>query len=54
MAGAVVVSPLMPVGLARQAEIAPGISVDAVVLIPEFLAIVVLVAAVAAPGSRGE
>ena len=48
VAAAVTVSPQMPVGLARQAEVAPGISVDAVVLIPGFLAIVVLVAAVAA------
>jgi hypothetical protein len=39
IAAAVAASPLMPVGLARQAEIAPGIFVDAVVLVPCFLAI---------------
>jgi hypothetical protein len=61
---AVAASPLMPLGLARQAEISPGISVDAVVLTAGFLAIVVLLAAAAArpawrvsrgvPGLRGE
>ena len=45
VAAAVAASPLMPVGLARQAEISPGISVDALVLGAGFLAIVVLVAA---------
>ena len=64
VAAAVAASPLMPVGLARQAEISPGISVDAVVLTAGFLAIVVLLAALAAlpawrvsrrvPGRRGE
>ena len=64
VAAAVAASPLMPVGLARQAEISPGISVDAVVLTAGFLAIVVLVAALAAlpawrvsrrgPGRRGD
>jgi len=47
VAVAVAASPLMPVGLARQAEIWPGISVDAVVLAAGFFAVVVLVAAVA-------
>lgn len=37
-------SPLMPTGLARQAEISPGISVDVVVLTAGFLAIVALLA----------
>ncbi len=48
VAVAVAASPLMPAGLARQAEISPGISVDAVVLTAGFFAIVVLVAAAAA------
>jgi hypothetical protein len=48
VAAAVAASPLMPAGLARQAEISPGISVDAVVLAAGFLAIVVLLAAAAA------
>jgi hypothetical protein len=53
VAVAVAASPLMPVGLARQAEIWPGISVDAVVLTAGFLALVVLMAAVAAlPAGR--
>jgi hypothetical protein len=39
----------MPVGLARQAEISPGISADAPALTVGFLTIVVLMAAVAAP-----
>ena len=47
VAAAVAASPLMPVGLARQAEISPGISVDALVLGAGFLAIVVLMAALA-------
>ena len=64
VAAAVAASPLMPVGLARLAEISPGISVDAVVLTAGFLTIVVLVAALAAlpawrvsrrgPGPRGD
>jgi FtsX-like permease family len=63
VAAAVAASPLMPLGLARQAEISPGISVDAVVLTAGFLAIVALLAAAAAlpawrvsrrvPGRRG-
>jgi len=48
VAAAVAVSPLMPVGLARQAEISPGVSVDAVVLTAGFLATVTLLAAAAA------
>jgi FtsX-like permease family len=48
VAVAVAASPLMPTGLARQAEISPGISVDAVVLAAGFCAIVVLLAAAAA------
>ena len=48
VAVAVAASPLMPVGLARQAEISPGISVDALVLAAGFVTVVVLVAAVAA------
>jgi MacB-like periplasmic core domain/FtsX-like permease family len=48
VAAAVAASPLMPVGLARQAEISPGISVDAVVLTAGFLATVTLLAAAAA------
>jgi MacB-like periplasmic core domain/FtsX-like permease family len=64
VAVAVAASPLMPVGLARQAEIGPGISVDAGVLAAGFFAIVVLMAALAAlpawrvshrgPGRRSE
>ena len=45
VAAAVAASPLMPTGLARQAEISPGISVDAVVLTAGFCAIVALLAA---------
>ena len=45
VAVAVAASPLMPVGLARQAEISPGISADALVLAAGFCAIVVLMAA---------
>ena len=53
VAAAVAASPLMPTGLARQAEISPGISVDAVVLTAGFCAIVALLAAAAAlPGWR--
>jgi hypothetical protein len=48
VAVAVAASPLMPVGLARQAEISPGISADAAVLAAGFCAIVVLMAAMAA------
>ena len=40
-------SPLMPVGLARQAEIHPGFDIDLAVLVPGFLAIVLLVSALA-------
>jgi hypothetical protein len=53
VAVAVAASPLMPVGLARQAEISPGISADALVLASGFCAIVVLVAALGAlPAGR--
>ena len=48
VAGAVAASPLMPVGLARQAEISPGISADALVLAAGFLAIVLVIAALGA------
>jgi hypothetical protein len=48
VAAAVAASPLMPVGLARQAEISPGISADALVLTAGFCAIVVLMVALAA------
>jgi MacB-like periplasmic core domain/FtsX-like permease family len=48
VAAAVAASPLMPVGLARQAEISLGISADALVLTAGFCAIVVLTAALAA------
>jgi len=44
---AAVGSPLMPVGLARQAEIHPGFAIDLVVLIPGFLAIVLLISGLA-------
>ena len=47
VAVAVAASPLMPVGLARQAEIYPGFSVDVPVLAAGFAAIVLLVAAAA-------
>jgi FtsX-like permease family len=47
VAVAVAASPLMPVGLARQAEIFPGFSVDVPVLAAGFGAIVLLVAAAA-------
>ncbi len=42
---AVAGSPLMPLGLARQAEIHPGFDVDVVVLIPGFLVMAVLIVA---------
>ena len=48
VAVAVAASPLMPVGLARQAEISPGISADALVLAAGFCALVVLMAALGA------
>ncbi len=51
VAAAVAASPLMPVGLARQAEISPGISADPLVLTAGFLTIVMLTAAVAAPAA---
>jgi FtsX-like permease family len=64
VAAAVAASPLMPVGLARQAEISPGISADALVLGAGFCAIVALTVALAAlpawrvsrrsPGRRSE
>ena len=43
VAAAVAASPLMPVGLARQAEISPGISADPLVLTAGFLTIVEIV-----------
>ena len=46
-AAAVAASPLMPVGLARQAEVSPGVSADALVLATGFGAIVALVGAAA-------
>ena len=50
---AAVGSPLMPVGLARQAEIHPGFEIDLVVLIPGFLAIILLISALAVlPGGE--
>jgi hypothetical protein len=42
---AVAASPLMPIGPARLAELHPGVSVDALVLLPGFAAIVVLLLA---------
>ena len=42
---AVVCSPLMPLGLARQAEIHPGFNVDLAVLLPGFFIMTVLIAA---------
>ena len=53
VAVAVAASPLMPVGLARQAEISPGISADALVLAAGFCAIVVLMAALGALSAWG-
>jgi hypothetical protein len=41
---AVAASPLMPVGLARQAEIHPGVSADPVYLVPGFFVLAVLIA----------
>jgi ABC-type lipoprotein release transport system permease subunit len=49
VAVAVAASPLMPVGLARQAELSPGISADALVLTAGSLAMAVLTAAAAMP-----
>jgi hypothetical protein len=53
VAVAVAASPLMPVGLARQAEINPGVSADPVFLVPGFvlLAVVITLAALV-PGLR--
>jgi ABC-type lipoprotein release transport system permease subunit len=45
---AVLASPLMPVGVARQAELHPGFELDPIVLIPGAVAIAVLVVASAA------
>lgn len=42
---AIAASPLMPIGPARLAELHPGVAVDAVVLLPGFAAIVVLLLA---------
>ncbi len=44
---AALASPLLPVGLARQAEIHPGFAIDPVVLIPGFVAIVLLISGLA-------
>jgi ABC-type antimicrobial peptide transport system permease subunit len=41
---AVAASPLMPVGLARQAEIHPGVDVDPVFLVPGFFVLAALIA----------
>jgi hypothetical protein len=49
---AIVASPLMPVGLARRAEIHPGFEVNVAILVPGFLAIVALVAAWSLPAWR--
>jgi hypothetical protein len=48
VATAVALSPLTPIGLARRAELHPGIAADAAVLVPGALAVVALVAACAA------
>jgi ABC-type antimicrobial peptide transport system permease subunit len=40
---AVAASPVMPVGLARQAEISPGVSADPVFLVPGFFILVALI-----------
>jgi ABC-type lipoprotein release transport system permease subunit len=45
VAVAVVASPLMPIGLARQAEVHRGVSVDAVVLLAGFVVIIVVLTA---------
>ncbi|HET9187606.1 MAG TPA: FtsX-like permease family protein, partial [Acidothermaceae bacterium] len=45
---AVLASPLMPLGLARQADLHPGFSVDLTVLVPGAIAIALLVTATAA------
>lgn len=42
---AALASPLMPIGLARQAEIHPGFAIDPLVLVPGAMAIVLLIAA---------
>jgi hypothetical protein len=42
---AVLASPLMPIGLARQAEVHPGVSLDGAVLLGGFLVIVVVLTA---------
>ncbi len=44
---AALASPLMPVGLARQAEIHPGFAIDVTVLLAGFLAIVLLISGLA-------
>jgi hypothetical protein len=41
---AVLASPLMPIGLARQAEVTPGFRVEPWILVPGYLTLVVLVA----------
>ena len=45
---AVLASPLMPLGLARQAEVHPGVAVDAAIVIPAAIAIGVLITGCAA------
>ena len=40
---AVLASPLLPIGLARQAEIHPGFAVNLTILVPGFFAIAVLI-----------
>ena len=42
---AILASPLFPIGLARQAEIHPGIAVNLAILVPGFFAIAVLIVA---------
>ncbi|HEY5023717.1 MAG TPA: FtsX-like permease family protein [Acidimicrobiales bacterium] len=49
VAVAVLCSPLMPLGLARQAEIHLGFNVDVLVLVPGFFAVIVLIAARSMP-----
>lgn len=48
---AVVASPLMPIGLARQAEIRPGVAVDPLVLVGGCAALAVLIALWAVPAA---
>ena len=48
VAVAVAASPLMPVGLARQAEISPGVNADPLFLVPGFFVLVALITLAAA------